>query len=89
MILKLAPKPSTTDRVLEVCDSATSEHVQWLCSLYREDELPPGIQKLVGKRIIAVADGGDDFKDRDRADHDRDKRGHDRDDHNKRDKKDR
>ncbi len=89
VILKLAPKPSTTDRVLEVCDSATSEHVQWLCSLYREDELPPGIQKLVGKRIIAVADGGDDFKDRDRADHDRDKRGHDRDDHNKRDKKDR
>ena len=83
VILKLAPRQTTTDRVLEVCNSTTSEHVQWLCSIYRAEQLPPGIQKLVGKQILAEAQGGssittDDTKTRDGDDN----RGHDpKDDH--------
>ena len=57
VILKLAPKQTVTDRVLEICDGSVTDHVQWLCSIYRAEQLPPGIQKLVGKQIISEALG--------------------------------
>lgn len=74
VIVKLAtPKPSASDPVLAVCaDEDDSDHIEWLCGIYTNEELPPGIKRLVGLRILDLADDGDQqpiSRDDDRKDH--------------------
>src|SRR5690606_14509472 len=72
------------DAVLEACESTESEYVEWLCEIYESGHLPPGLQKQLGRQIVALADTdigfprGDEDDDKDKDD-ERGDRGRDKD----------
>ncbi len=74
VILKLdASKPAPqTDAVLAVCAEEDDDDIEWLCNIYRADNMPAGIKAIVGQRIVLLSqeDGSQNIdSDDDKKDH--------------------